>query len=128
MYTDVVDVIHKSGALAFLAHPFEYRFDDDCKPLGFDKANFEQIDYNTNKKETKEEVTKVKKIVKVTPKVVIAYNTIIKFSINSKDLFSTAFLSLSKDNLIRYPGAELCLHYDLLYFLCTIYSEYKDVE
>lgn len=28
MYTDVVDVIHKSGALAFLAHPFEYRFDD----------------------------------------------------------------------------------------------------
>lgn len=28
MYTDVVDIIHKSGALAFLAHPFEYRFDD----------------------------------------------------------------------------------------------------
>jgi hypothetical protein len=26
MYEDVVNVIHKSGALAFLAHPFEYRF------------------------------------------------------------------------------------------------------
>lgn len=28
MYKDVVDVIHKAGGLAFLAHPFEYRFDD----------------------------------------------------------------------------------------------------
>ena len=28
MYKDVIDIIHKSGGLAFLAHPFEYRFDD----------------------------------------------------------------------------------------------------
>ena len=28
MYRDVIDVIHKAGGLAFLAHPFEYRFDD----------------------------------------------------------------------------------------------------
>lgn len=28
MYSDVVDVIHEAGGLAFLAHPFEYRFDD----------------------------------------------------------------------------------------------------
>lgn len=28
MYKDVVDVIHESGGLAFLAHPFEYRFDN----------------------------------------------------------------------------------------------------
>lgn len=28
MYKDVIDVIHKAGGLAFLAHPFEYRFDD----------------------------------------------------------------------------------------------------
>lgn len=28
MYSDVIDVIHKAGGLAFLAHPFEYRFDD----------------------------------------------------------------------------------------------------
>ena len=27
-YKDVIDVIHKAGGLAFLAHPFEYRFDD----------------------------------------------------------------------------------------------------
>lgn len=26
-YKDVIDVIHKAGGLAFLAHPFEYRFD-----------------------------------------------------------------------------------------------------
>ncbi len=28
MYADVIDVIHKAGGLAFLAHPFEYRFED----------------------------------------------------------------------------------------------------
>ena len=28
MYKDVIDVVHKAGGLAFLAHPFEYRFDD----------------------------------------------------------------------------------------------------
>lgn len=28
LYKDVIDVIHKAGGLAFLAHPFEYRFDD----------------------------------------------------------------------------------------------------
>ncbi len=27
-YKDVVDVIHKAGGLAFLAHPYEYRFDN----------------------------------------------------------------------------------------------------
>lgn len=28
LYKDVIDVIHKSGGLAFLAHPFEYRIDN----------------------------------------------------------------------------------------------------
>lgn len=28
---EVVDIIHKAGGLAFLAHPFEYRFDDTIK-------------------------------------------------------------------------------------------------
>ena len=27
-YKDVVDIIHKAGGIAFLAHPFEYRFDN----------------------------------------------------------------------------------------------------
>ncbi|MBQ8250340.1 MAG: PHP domain-containing protein [Alphaproteobacteria bacterium] len=31
-YKEVVDIIHKAGGLAFLAHPFEYRFDNT---LGF---------------------------------------------------------------------------------------------
>ena len=30
-YKDVIDVIHKAGGLVFLAHPFEYRFDDTLK-------------------------------------------------------------------------------------------------
>lgn len=46
MYEDVVDVIHKAGALAFLAHPFEYRFEDT---IGFinelrKKANLDGIE------------------------------------------------------------------------------------
>jgi predicted metal-dependent phosphoesterase TrpH len=28
MYKDVADIIHKAGGLVFLAHPFEYKFDD----------------------------------------------------------------------------------------------------
>lgn len=28
MYKDVADVIHKAGGLVFLAHPFEYKFDN----------------------------------------------------------------------------------------------------
>lgn len=32
MYKDVINVIHKAGGLAFLAHPFEYRLDD---PINF---------------------------------------------------------------------------------------------
>ena len=28
LYKDVVNVIHQAGGLAFLAHPFEYRFDN----------------------------------------------------------------------------------------------------
>ena len=27
-YKDVIDIIHKAGGIAFLAHPFEYRFDN----------------------------------------------------------------------------------------------------
>ena len=27
-YKEVIDIIHKSGGKAFLAHPFEYKFDD----------------------------------------------------------------------------------------------------
>ena len=30
-YKDVINVIHKAGGLAFLAHPFEYRFEDTFK-------------------------------------------------------------------------------------------------
>lgn len=69
-----------------------------------------------------------KKIVKITPKVIMAYNTIIKFSVGSKDLFSSAFLVLSKDNLIRYPGSELLIQYDLIYFLSAFYSDNPQKE
>ena len=30
-YKEVIDIIHKSGGKAFLAHPFEYRFKDTIK-------------------------------------------------------------------------------------------------
>lgn len=31
MYKDVIDIIHKAGGKAFLAHPFEYRFSNTIK-------------------------------------------------------------------------------------------------
>ncbi len=33
IYEDVIDIIHRSGGLAFLAHPFEYRIEDTIKFL-----------------------------------------------------------------------------------------------
>lgn len=69
-----------------------------------------------------------KKIVKITPKVVIAYNTIIKFSVGSKDLFTNAFLEIARDDMIRYPGSSLIGQFDLLYVICQFYSDYGDKE
>ena len=34
MYKDVADVIHKAGGLVFLAHPFEYKFNDTIGFIG----------------------------------------------------------------------------------------------
>ncbi len=57
MYTDVVDVIHKSGALAFLAHPFGYRIAEE-ELKGQDRANYGTEIIKKLSKELKEEYGK----------------------------------------------------------------------
>lgn len=72
-------------------------------------------------KETTVEVKK--KEIKVTRRVFIAYNSIIKHSIYSKDRFAKFFESCSVDGVIRYPGKELVNQYLILVELQNFYSE-----
>ena len=72
-------------------------------------------------KETTVEVKK--KEIKVTGRVFIAYNSIIKHSIYSKDRFAKFFESCSDDGVIRYPGKELVNQYLILVELQNFYSE-----
>lgn len=72
-------------------------------------------------KETTVEVKK--KEIKVTRRVFIAYNSIIKHSIYSKDRFAKFFESCSDDGVIRYPGKELVNQYLILVELQNFYSE-----
>lgn len=69
-----------------------------------------------------------KKNIKITPRVIKAYNAIIKISIFSKELFGVFFETLSKDNMIMYPGAQLALQYDMLCTICNFYSENGDKD
>jgi len=40
-YREVIDIIHKAGGKAFLAHPFEYKFDDTIKFIDDLRTEFE---------------------------------------------------------------------------------------
>ena len=72
----------------------------------------------------KETIVEVKKKeIKVTKRVFIAYNSIIKHSIYSKDRFAKFFESCSDDGVIRYPGKELVNQYLILVELQNFYSE-----
>lgn len=64
-----------------------------------------------------------RKDAKITPRVVLAYQTIIKQSIFSKEALASFFETLSTDSGLRYPGSELAGEFDLLYLLSDYYSE-----
>ena len=71
---------------------------------------------------------KRKKEVKITPNVIMAYNTVIKFSIYSRELLSVFYEKLSYEGTLRYPGAKLSNQFNLIYLLSEYYAqnEYKD--
>lgn len=72
----------------------------------------------------KETIVEVKKKeIKVAKRVFIAYNSIIKHSIYSKDRFAKFFESCSDDGVIRYPGKELVNQYLILVELQNFYFE-----
>lgn len=90
-------------------------------------ANYEVIEIsNINQNNVNNKLKK--KIVKITPRVVFAYNTIIKQSVYSRDLLSLFYETLSVDNHIRYPGKELAIQYDLLSMMCEYYSEHPNKD
>lgn len=87
----------------------------------------EDVDHpNQVKEETKP--IKSKKQVKITNNVIMAYDTIVKQSIYSKEALSIVLESLSLDGVFRFPGSELAIEFDLLYVLCDYYSNNPDKE
>ena len=64
-----------------------------------------------------------RKEIKVTKRVQIAYNSIIKHSIFSKDRFAKFYESCSDDGMIRYPGKDLVNQYLILVEFQNFYSE-----
>lgn len=71
---------------------------------------------------------KTKKQVKITNNVIMAYDTIVKQSIYSKEALSIVLEGLSLDGVFRFPGSELAIEFDLLYVLCDYYSNNPDKE
>lgn len=72
----------------------------------------------------------VRKQYKITRKVEIAYNSIIKHSIYSKDRFARFFQASATDSMIRYPGKELANQYLILVEFQNFYAsnDYLGIE
>ncbi len=71
-----------------------------------------------------------KKEIKISKRIEIAYNSIIKHSIYSKNRFAKFYEASSIDSMIRYPGKELTNQYLVLIAFQTYYSmsEFLGVE
>lgn len=105
----------------------DLQLDQETLKDEFSKNVIQQSNYDYHETYKQEEPTQnkyKKKVVKITPSLIFAYNTIIKQSVNSRDLLSVFYENLSVDGHIRYPGKELAVQYDLLSFLCEFYSEH----
>ncbi len=100
------------------------------KAISSTNSDYNLIDYEPEQNINQPSVIKPikKKDVKITPRVIRAYNAIIKISIYSKEYYSIFFENIAKDNIIKYPGILLATQYDLLYKLCIYYSENDDVD
>lgn len=71
-----------------------------------------------------------KKQIKITKKIEIAYNSIIKHAIYSKDRFARFFEASTIESMIRYPGKELTNQYLILLEFQNYYStnEFMGIE
>lgn len=82
-------------------------------------------------KENKLDIKKpniIKKQVRLSTSVIMAYDTIIKQAIYSKEALSFVLDEMSLNGLLRYPGSELSREYDLLYIICDYYNSNPDKE
>lgn len=65
---------------------------------------------------------KRKKEVKITPGLIKAYNTVLKQSINSRELYSHYVEAVKYGTQMLYPGSVLGIQFDLLYLLYDLYA------
>lgn len=87
---------------------------------------YNETEIVTNNQEVKPKFNKKK--VKITTNVIMAYDTIVKQSIYSKEALSFVLDELLLDGVLRFPGSELMIEYDILYLLCDYYSSNPDKD
>ncbi len=109
----------------------------DAEMLKSDLRAFQpyQDTYNYNQTYRDEPIKKVeninvqkKKNVKVTTSVIMAYQTIIKQAIYSKEALSVFFDAVTIADGLRFPGSELAGEFDLLYVLSNYYAQNPQKE
>ena len=97
-----------------------YDYQED-KPR-FEKQNTEHSSFDYFEQTQVKVVPKKEQ--KVSKKVIIAYNSIIKHSIYSKNRYAKFYEASTIDNMIRYPGKELTNQYLILIGFQNFYANH----
>lgn len=90
------------------------------KPEVSSSNNFDYFDYGYNEQPVVKKVPK--KEIKISRRIELAYNSIIKHSIYSKNRFAKFFEASTVDSMIRYPGIELSNQYLILIGFQNFYA------
>lgn len=88
-----------------------------------DAYDYNQVYMNEPVKKVETINVQKKKNVKVTSSVIMAYQTVIKQAVFSKEALSVFFEALTTTDGLRFPGSELAGEFDLLYVLSNYYTE-----
>lgn len=88
-----------------------------------DTYDYNQVYMNEPVKKVETINVQKKKNVKVTSSVIMAYQTVIKQAVFSKEALSVFFETLTTTDGLRFPGSELAGEFDLLYVLSNYYNE-----
>ena len=88
-----------------------------------DTYDYNQVYMNEPVKKVETINVQKKKNVKVTSSVIMAYQTVIKQAVFSKEALSIFFEALTTTDGLRFPGSELAGEFDLLYVLSNYYNE-----
>ena len=84
--------------------------------------DYQNIELPTALDTVTEPVQTKKKEVKITSGLIMAYNAVLKQSINSRELYSRFVEAVSYQQQMLYPGPALDIQFDLLYSLYNLYA------